>query len=507
MSDKPNLLFIFSDQHSAEVAGCYGDPIAATPNLDRLASAGVTFDNAYCPSPICTPSRMAMMTARHPHRNRVWGNEDILHSGIPTMAHSLGAAGCHPTLIGRLHSVGPDQLLGYARREIGDHHPNWLGVPRIDMGPLQGTASPDRRSLRQSGIGLSAYDVKDEQVADRAVATLEDYADRLRSGTMERFAMTVGLMLPHAPFVARKADYERFAGKVGLAARRAPAPEDDHPWIARWRAHRDIVDVTEQEELRARTAYYGLVHAMDRMIGRILDRLDALGLADNTLVVYASDHGEQIGEHGLWWKHTFYEASARVPVIMRWPDRLPAGERRTQVVNLIDLTATMLEAMGAPPLPNADGVSFLGVARDAAAPWANRTFSEYCYGSEFDWGIPGTGQIRMIRTERYKLVYYHGYRPQLFDLTADPDETRDLAADPAHAAIRQQLTRQVLEGWDPDAIERHIEASIPDKRILARWAETVRPESRFMWEMKPEHNRLDDQQTAHASAPAAAASR
>ena len=127
MSELPNLLFILSDQHRASVAGCYGDQIAETPSLDRLASEGVAFDNAYCPSPICMPSRMSLMTGRHPYRNHVWGNEDILHSGIPTMAHALGAAGCNPLLVGRLHSMGPDQLLGYAHRAVGDHHSNWLG--------------------------------------------------------------------------------------------------------------------------------------------------------------------------------------------------------------------------------------------------------------------------------------------------------------------------------------------------------------------------------------------
>lgn len=491
MRDRPNLLFIFSDQHAARVAGCYGNTIAETPHLDALAAGGLTFDAAYCPSPLCTPSRMSMLTARHPFRNKVWGNEDVLHSGLPTMAHALGAAGYNPTLIGRLHSVGPDQLLGYARREVGDHHANWLGVERVDMGPLEGTASPDRRSLRQSGAGLSAYEVKDGDVVDAALDELEDIARNLGSGTIDRFALTVGLMLPHAPFVAQPDDYARFQGRVGPARNRPPPPDQEHPWLARWRRHRDIVDVSDAEERRARTAYYALVTAMDREIGRILQRLDELGLADDTLVVYTSDHGEQIGEHGLWWKHTFYEDSVKVPLIMRWPGGLPAGHRRDQVVNLIDVTATILDALGAPPLVNGDGVSFLDVARNGDAAWRNLTFSEYCQGSRFDWGIPGTTLNRMVRDDRYKLIYYHGHPPQLFDLRTDPEETRDLAGDPAHAAVLRQLQADVLRGWDPVVIEAEIERNIADKEILQHWAARVQPPSDYLWQMLPHHNRLD----------------
>ena len=490
MTEVPNLLFIFSDQHSARVAGCYGDRVAETPNIDRLAAGGVTFDNAYCPSPICTPSRMSQMTARHPFRNAVWGNLDILHSGLPTFAHALGAGGLDALLMGRLHSVGPDQLLGYARREVGDHHANWTGVARVGMGPLEGTASPDRRSLIYSGPGQSAYEVKDGDVVDRSLLELERYAGEIAEGTRERFAMTCGLMLPHAPFVAQAADYARFKGRVGRAESAGPG-EAEHPWLRQWREACGIMDVSPEEEERARAAYYGLVCSMDRMIGRLLDKLKALKLDRNTLVVYASDHGEQLGAHGLWWKHTFYEDSVRIPMILRWPDALPAGERRQQVVNLIDLTATMLDATGAPALPGADGTSFLEIARNSAAPWLDRTFSEYCHGSRHDWGIPGTSQNRMIRQGRYKLNYYHGYAPQLFDLQEDPLEECDLAGDPGHSALVRQLTREVLRGWNPDRIRRQIEDTLDAKSMLAEWARRTEPPSTFLWSMKPEHNRLD----------------
>ena len=146
MTTKPNLLFIFSDQHTQRVSGCYGDKIVQTPNLDRLAVNGVAFDNAYCPSPLCVPSRMSLLSGRYPSEQDVWMNDDFLPSDIPTFAHSLGASGYEPTIIGRLHSIGPDQLHGYTHREVGDHSPNWIGIGRHNMGVLKGAAGP--------GIGL-----------------------------------------------------------------------------------------------------------------------------------------------------------------------------------------------------------------------------------------------------------------------------------------------------------------------------------------------------------------
>ena len=123
-SQRPNILYIQSDQHSAAVTGCYGDPIVQTPSLDELARTGVAFDSTYCPSPICVPSRASMLTGQHPHELEVWTNLHILHSGVPTFAHSLGAAGYRPVQIGRMHFVGPDQLHGFAERYVGDHSPN-----------------------------------------------------------------------------------------------------------------------------------------------------------------------------------------------------------------------------------------------------------------------------------------------------------------------------------------------------------------------------------------------
>jgi choline-sulfatase len=181
---------------------------------------------------------------------------------------------------------------------------------------------------------------------------------------------------------------------------------------------------------------------------------------------------------------------------MRWPGGLPPGERRGQVVNLVDVTATILDALGAPPLENADGVSFLDVARDKNAPWKNITYSEYCAGSAFDFTIPGaTTQNRMVRDGDLKLCYYHRLPSQLFDLRNDPDEQHDLAGDPRYRQVQKHLTELVLDGWHPEEIERRIESRIADKKLMQAWAMAVRPESRFIWQMKAEYNVLDPVET------------
>ena len=487
---RPNLLFLFSDQHAQRVAGCYGDTTAATPHLDRLAAEGVTFDNVYCPSPLCVPSRMAMLTARHPYEQECWTNDDYLRSDAATWLHAAGAAGYRPMLAGRLHAMGPDQLHGYAERSVGDHSPNFGGVPRHDLGVLDRANDPWRESLTRSGIGQSAYQVKDIETAAAACAQLRAYGAARRAGSDEPFCLTVGFLLPHPPYVAWREDYDRFDGRVP-APRHATPSAPPHPWEQWWRSDRQLADVEAADTLRARTAYYALVHRLDRLIGDVLATLAAEGLDDDTLVVYTTDHGDQLGERGLWWKHTLFEDSVRVPAIMRWRGNLPAGQRRAQVANLIDVAATMVDALGAPALPLGRGRSLLGVARDAHAPWVDETFSEHCTDVVPAWTGGRAIQHRMVRRGRHKLIYYHGDAPQLYDLADDPDERRDLAADPAHASLRDELLARVLDGWRPDAIAARIRERRLEKNVIDAWARGVHPAEAFRWQLAPDLNRLD----------------
>ena len=480
MSKKPNLLFLFSDQHAQKIAGCYGNEIIQTPNLDRLAANGITFNNAYCPSPLCVPSRMSLLSGRYPSQQEVWMNDDFLASDVPTFAHSLGAAGYQPTIIGRMHAIGPDQLHGYVHREVGDHSPNWIGISRHNMGVLKGAPGPGRATIDKSGIGQSAYEVKDVATTDAAVEFFDQH------DTSIPFCMTVGLMLPHAPYVASAEDFALYDGKIDAAE--LPEPDQEHPWLQWWREKHDIVEVPEDHAVRARTAYYALVTRMDIMIGEILDKLQECDLLQNTLVVYSSDHGDQIGERGLWWKHTFYEESVKIPMIVSWPGTLPEGEHRDHIVNLVDLNATFLDALGADPLPNSEGHSFLGIAKDANSEWHNETFSEYC-SVVTKWD--GMRQ-RMIRQDEWKLIYYHGFEPQLFNLVNDPHELNDLAATPEHAKTKTKLVNRLLENWNPIEIEQRMLDKQKDKEILGAWARKTSPTEAYIWDLTPEMNTLEE---------------
>ena len=340
------------------------------------------------------------------------------------MAHALGAAGRRPVLIGRLHSMGPDQRRGYAERLVGDHSPNYAGAgPVPDRGALNGTAGPDHVSLAMSGAGQSGYEVHDEEVTDAAVRFLQREGDRRRAAPeAEPFCLTVGLMLPHPPYVARAADYRRYADRIS-PPRKPAFPRQAVPEHLRWwREHTGLTRTTEAETLRSRAAYWGLVASMDRMIGRILAALRAGGLEENTLVVYTSDHGDMLGEHGMFWKHTFYEESVRVPLIMAWPGRIRAGTRSDRVVSALDLTATVLDGLDAPALPGSPGRSVLPLLDGAS--WDDEAFSEYC--SDEAWAPPDGCYQRMIRRDQWKLACYHGPGTavdlQLFNLKEDPDE-------------------------------------------------------------------------------------
>jgi choline-sulfatase len=481
-----NLLFLFSDQHARRVAGCYGETTVSTPNLDRLAAEGCAFDAAYCPSPICVPSRMAMLSARRPHRTGCWTNDDMLPARHPCWPHALGAAGKRPILAGRLHAMGPDQLHGYAERLVGEHSPNWAGPPRHDLGALAGTNDPDPRSLALSGPGRTAYMAKDDAVVQAALRWIEANAAREAAGA--GFALTVGLMLPHAPYVADPETFALYDGRTPPP--RLPPPPDEHPFHAWWRRDRAIRDVEMRDVMRARAAYWALTHRMDRMIGRLLDALERLRLLDETLVVYASDHGDHVGERGLWWKHTFYEESVGVPLLMRLPGVLPAGARRAEVVDLMDLAATMLEATGAPALPHADGRSFWRLACGEAQRWRNETFSEYCTDAVPYWTGGRALTQRMARIGARKLVSYDREPPQLFDLDADPDERRDLARDPSHASVRDAMLARVLDGWNHADVAARMAAARDEKDLIAAWARNTHPASTHVWAFDPAINGL-----------------
>ena len=486
---RPNILYIFSDQHAGRVLGCAGDDAAHTPGLDRLAKDGARFTRAYCPSPVCLPSRMSMLTGLRPHEQTCWTNNDILDSARPTWLHGLGAFGYRPTLIGRMHSLGPDQKRGYVERPIGDHSPNWPGVSRKSLGVLKDTNSPLLESIRKSGSGQSSYQIMDEDVLAGSISFLRKYA---AVNEAEPFCLTTSFMLPHAPYVARPDDFEAVKDKVPPPHQQFP-PNGEHPWVRKWRELKHITSASQDDVMRARRGYYGLVRQLDRHIGELLRVLDETGLSDNTLVIYVSDHGDHIGERGLFWKHTFFEESVNVPLIMRWPGRIPVGLRVDQAVETGALGNTILSMVGAPELPNSTMRSFAGVLDAKADAEPDRPiFIEYCTDDLPSWAEGFSLQQRAVILGRYKLVFYHHYPMQLFDLQNDPLEQNDLIGNADFAGVREELRDLVLRDWDPEKIDAEIERRKADKLLLKSWAEATQPGDLVRWKVEEDQNYLSD---------------
>jgi choline-sulfatase len=491
---RPNILFIESDQHNPAIIGAYGDSVIRTPNLDALAARGVVFENSYCSSPICVPSRSSMLTGRHPFQNEVWTNSQYLHSGIPTFAHSLGVAGYSPIQIGRMHLNGPDQLHGFTDRFVGDHNSNHLGANPADHGSLTGTAGPGRISLELSGHGLNSYQVHDERVAERTVEFLDDYAG---ADPDEPFCLAIGMMLPHQPFVATKDDYDMYRGIVPPPKNPRAFEDENHPYLRWWKSHANIEDVTDEEIERCRTAYYGLVTRLDSLLGDIFASLEQHGLLDNTLIVYTADHGEQLGEKGLWWKQTFYEDAVKVPAIVSWPAQIPQGIHINRVTSQLDLNATILDAAGAPELPSSSGRSLLPIIENPdSSEWQDIAYSEYCTEPEDSAHSDGQKiwQNRMVREGDWKLIYYHGMPSQLFNLADDPGEIDDLIDHPEHVAVAERLTALVLEEWDPEWVESQIRGQSADLGITIPWAAKTKPADTVRWDLNPEWDYLDQPQ-------------
>jgi choline-sulfatase len=448
------VLVLLTDQHSPHVAGCYGDDVVRTPTLDGLAADGMRFTNAYCPAPVCVPSRMSFVTSRYPSNTRVWNNQHLLSSSIPTWPQVMGTAGYETALVGRMHFEGPDLRHGFEHRPLGELSATYPGVgPTLWSGDLSGTAGQHRRSVEVAGVGPTKYQWFDDRVTEAAVEYLEGQADADRP-----FAAVVGYLLPHCPFIAPRDLFEYYYDRVTIPEQ----PTDQPDAIERFRADRDILEPLPEERIRvARAAYYAMTEYVDRRMGTVLEALDRAGLAEDTLVVYASDHGEMAGEHGCWWKSTYYEGSAGVPLIARLPGEVPAGSVSDAIVNLTDLGPTSV-----------DGQSIWPTMRgDHPGDWTDETFSEF-------FERRGVNPSRMIRSGRYKLWDHPldpDLSPALFDLEADPDEEHDLADDPEYADVRDRLLSRLHEDWNPEWVAERSTEKRADYAALETWGERVEP--------------------------------
>ncbi|MBL4702328.1 MAG: sulfatase-like hydrolase/transferase [Phycisphaeraceae bacterium] len=493
---KPNIILIMSDQHNKRAMSGAGHPYVKTPALDRLASRGVSFRQAFCAYPLCGPSRSAFMTSQHPYENGVVTNQGEFRTDTPTFAHQFLASGYETVISGRMHFVGIDQRHGFEKRLISELSPTaFHATPgRLDkllgMGDLHGTAGMSKQGIDNSGPGRTGYLSYDEHVTQATVKFLEE---RKTNPSDKPYMMTVGYIMPHCPFVAESDDFYQYWNQLPTPQTSEEGLGEQHPFHEELRRQCGVNPLPDvQTQKRVASAYYGMVNHLDRQIDTLMQALEASGEADNTIIVYTSDHGEQLGAHGLWWKSTFYEGSIGVPLIISRPNDPRAGEETVVNVSLIDIGPTLLDLAGLDPLPGVSGQSFSCVLDGKESDWRDEAFAELSNplgGPKAS--APGLPQ-RMFKQGDWKYVYYHGMRPQLFNTADDPNEEHDLWNDPAQADRLKAMQDRALENWNPEKErQRH-------QIVNQRWAVIAKatciappPEPEPVWFDGPLENHID----------------
>lgn len=453
MTERPNLLVIMSDEHAPQFSGFGGHDMVASPHLDQLAADGVTFDAAYCSSPLCVPSRMSFMTGRMPSTIGVYDNASPLPSQRATWAHMVRAAGYDAVLAGKQHFVGPDRLHGFQQQLANDLHSSAIHPLYL----WEDGVEPAGRlwsHLEYSGPGRTPELDSDDEVEGASLDFIRSRGDDDRP-----WALNASFIAPHFPFVAPEEYWDRYSpDAVDLPDLPDGYLAGEHPVYTQLRRAFGLEHVSEEQLRRARAAYFALVTYLDDKIGRLLQALEETGQADNTVVVYTADHGELLGEHGLWRKSTFHEHSARVPLIVRWPGVLPRGRRVPTPVSLVDMAPTLAEIAGCEVPIDLDGTSLLPAATGTGDA-GRAVVSEY-----LAHGV--TGPAAMLRRGDFKLNTFLGYRSQLFNVTEDPGERNDLIDDPAHASIRAELEAELAARFDAERLDVLVRADQRERRLV-----------------------------------------
>lgn len=487
-----NILIVMADQLTAFMVGAYGNNAVKTPNMDALAAQGTTFDAAYTNSPLCTPGRYAFMTGQYISRFGGWDNAAYLPSTVPTFAHYLRLMGYRTGLAGKMHFVGPDQLHGFEERYTTDVYP-------ADFGWSPDWRDPEARidlwyhnmsSVVQAGPAATtnqlAYDDEVGWASTRAI-----YA--AAASTDDRpFCLVASFIHPHDPYAARPTYWDMYDG-VEIPMPRVPRPDpsenDPHSLRLEKAIAVDAVDIDDEDIRRARRAYMANVTYVDSWFGRLRLALEESGLAESTAILLVADHGDMLGERGLWYKMTFREWSSRIPMILHVPGRTEVGRRVSAPVSQVDVTPTLLDiAAGATgqALPELidplDGMSLL-----ADVEGRNATVGEYCG--------EGTGApMLMLRDGPWKFIRCPGDPDQLFDLASDPDETVNLAGDPAQADRIAGFHSQAQAHWDTDAVHAQVLDSQRRRRILSS---ALRIGKHHGWDWQPRRDATEEYSRSH----------
>ena len=426
--ERPNILFLISDEHRADVTGFNGNSIIKTPSLDWIAKDGAVFDNAYCPSPICVPGRQATMAGQYCHTCgcMTWCD---LPPGHMTIARQFTRYAYNTIACGKLHHQGQDPYMGFIKC-IGNHEAaNTALLPdlikeeykkyEIPLGTLKWSMA---KEVRRAAAGNSMRDFDDEYNLQGALKVVDNYfVDPYydRETPQQPLFLYYGTLAPHYPFIAEEKKFRYYLPRV-------------KPYINQQVFRQEFQDstiaeigkdVSEREVRRATAAYYAMIESVDERIGRLMDAIRFAGQdLDDWIIIYASDHGEMLGERCVWDKQKFFEGSVKVPLVIRYPKKIRPG-RVKQNVSLIDLFATLCELCGIPAPGGLDSRSLVPLAGGDVQGWENET------GSQF------MGKNLMIKRDNLKYIYFKNSGSELlYDLEKDPAELNNFGNEPQFAS-------------------------------------------------------------------------
>ena len=477
MTEKPNILIIVVDQLNGTLFPDGPAEWLKTPTLRKLAERSVRFSTCYTASPLCAPARASMMSGQLPSRTRVYDNAAEFGSEIPTFAHYLRRAGYATTLSGKMHFVGPDQLHGFEQRLTTDVYP-------ADFGWTPDYRKPGERidwwyhnlgSVTGAGVAEITNQLEyDDEVAHHAKAKLYDLA---RANDERPWCLTVSFTHPHDPYVARRKHWELYEDCAHLEPSAPVLPYEEMDAHSRrlmdasdWRSF----DITPEDVRRARRGYFANISYIDEKIGEIVEVLETTRQADDTIVIFTSDHGDMLGDQGLWFKMSFFEGSARVPMMISAPGLQPG--RIDTPVSTLDLLPTLCDLAA---IDTGEGARYLdGESLVPLAAGSSRTRPV-----RMEYAAEGSiAPMVSLRDGRYKFNHCEADPSQLFDLDADPDERVNLADDPRYADVVSRMSRKVGEFWDFPAFDAAVRESQARRWIVY---EALRNGAYYPWDFQP----------------------
>jgi len=455
--ERPNVLFIAIDDLRPAV-GCYGDAVAVTPNIDRLARSGTVFHRAYCQQAVCSPSRLSLMTGRRPDTIRVWDLNTHFREALPnvvTLPQHFKNHGYHTQSLGKIYHGG-----GKPSKDP----PSWSLEPEYDSVGAPQVRYALQDNLQGKGLKRSAAEAADVPdntyldgiVCDTAVQTLGKLQQSDRP-----FFLAVGFRKPHLPFCAPQKYWDLYnRDKISLPV--VGQNPDNAPELATrsWKELEGYTDIPKDGQIsidkvrELRHGYYACVSYVDALVGRLLDELAKLELAENTVVVLWGDHGFHLGEQGLWTKANNYELATRAPLIISVPGHHRPGAKSDALVEFVDVYPTLADICGLESPQGVEGISLKPLLKDPEQAWKRAVFSQYPRarsGSRHR----GHGAVMgyALRTHRYRYVEWRDWKSnqvvarELYDHRFDPDESYNLAAESKHATTVQELAEMLERGW------------------------------------------------------------